>query len=89
MKRITTEAENTARHMLTFMPRLIYCVEFPPVLFCVGASFGIFSGGWLTSTRDLECGTVLELEFSAERNSEILVTRILYNFPLYSIEEKR
>ncbi|KAK1118090.1 hypothetical protein K0M31_015366 [Melipona bicolor] len=44
MKRITTEAENTARHILTFMPRLIYCVEFPLVLFCVGASFGIFPG---------------------------------------------
>ncbi|KOX80392.1 Neuroligin-1 [Melipona quadrifasciata] len=42
MKRITTEAENTARHILTFMPRLIYCVEFPLLLFCVGASFGIF-----------------------------------------------
>ena len=44
MKRITTEAENTARHMLTFMPRLIYSVEFPLVLFCVGASFEIFPG---------------------------------------------
>ena len=36
---------------------------------------------------DLEYGTVLELEFFARKNFEILTTRIACNFLLYSIKE--
>lgn len=55
MKRIATEAEeNTMRHVLAFMPRLIYCDGFPRfILWRVGSEQpGIFPSKALEKSRE-------------------------------------
>lgn len=51
MKRIATEAENTARHVLTFMPRFI-CYVSTGFILCSGPNSGIFPGKTLEKSRE-------------------------------------